>query len=143
MEKRGRKSVAELSVIRAETAFRPRPPSDLSPEQATEWKEVIARLPAGWISRENEAILTQYCRHIVAARRIAQLITHAEGGKEFTIAGYDRLLKMQERESRACASLAVKLRLAPSTRLRAETAARMIAHNPNGPKPWDVDEPSA
>jgi hypothetical protein len=93
-------------------------------------------MPADWFSRENAGL--QYCRHVVAARRVAQLVRQQEASDEFIIEDYDRLLKMQERESRACASLAVKMRLTQSTRLRAETAATAIAREPPGRRPWDV-----
>ena len=139
MGQRGRKSTAELSVIRADASFKPKAPRELSEEAATEWRHIVSRMPSNWFSRENEALLTQYCRHVVAAHRVAQLIAGAEGDEEFNLDDYDRLLKMQERELRACASLAVKMRLTQSTRMRAEKAAREIAHNPGGrPPPWEL-----
>ena len=139
MRQRGRKSAAELelSVIKAETAFRPPAPSDLTPEQADEWRSVVNRMPADWFSAENTALLSQLCRHVVAARRCAQLIAAAEASDDFTIESYDRLLKMQERETRACATLAVKMRLAQSTRMRPETASTAISRDPGVRRPWE------
>lgn len=56
-------------------------------------------------------MLAQYCRHVVAARRVAQLIADAEASKELDVEHYDRLLKMQEREGRAISSLATRMRI--------------------------------
>lgn len=110
-----RTSVASLSVLPGsplEGISRPIPPSELSLEQRNEWLAVVNRLPADWFPRETHAILAQYCRHVVAARRIAQLVDRLEADSEsFNVEEYDRLLKMQEREGRALSSLATRMRL--------------------------------
>jgi hypothetical protein len=53
----------------------------LTDEQATEWWAVVNRLPADWFPRETHALLIQYCRHVVSARRVAQLLTQAESAR--------------------------------------------------------------
>ena len=113
MEGRGRKSTASLAVVASniEVMDRPRPPAELNREQAAEWISVVDRLPADWFGRETQGLLAQYCRHVVAARRVADLIAAAELDSECSIKDYDRLLKMQEREGRAMSSLATKMRL--------------------------------
>jgi hypothetical protein len=111
---RGRASSASLSVISSngiEAYERPRPPSELSDEQAIEWVAVVNRLPADWFGRETEALLAQYCRHVIAARRVAVLVAQAESDSACDLKDYDRLLKMQEREGRAITSLATKMRI--------------------------------
>ena len=119
MGKRGRTSGAELSVISGngvETVRRPDPPSELTDEQAGEWLSVTSRLPADWFPRETHGLLAQYCRHVIAARRVSQLIQNAENtGQEFDVEDYDRLLKMQEREGRAMSSLATRMRITQQT----------------------------
>lgn len=94
---------------------RPQPPIDLSDEQAAEWVLVVNRLPADWFPDETHGLLAQYCRHIVAARRISALIARAEEAEEFDVREYDILLKMQEREGRAMSSLATRMRLTQQT----------------------------
>lgn len=110
-----RQSAAALSVVPPvplDEVRRPMPPADLSDEQKQEWLAVVNRLPAEWFPRETHAVLAQYCRHVVAARRIAQLVDRMESDQEgFSIEEYDRLLKMQEREGRALSSLATRMRL--------------------------------
>jgi hypothetical protein len=134
MGKRGRTSAAELSVASVapvETLQRPDAPYDLTDEQAEEWWAVVNRMPADWFPRETHGMLAQYCRHVVAARKIAQMLETVEvelaaeveenrkAGKAHakTLAllaaakTIDRLLKMQEREGRAISSLATRMRL--------------------------------
>src|SRR5690606_27209690 len=109
MGTRGRKSAAELTIISGgvvETVRRPEPPAELSEEQADEWRAVVSRMPADWFPRETHGLLADYCRHVVMARRIAQLIEQAVAGETLDVVEYDRLGKMAERESRVIASLA-------------------------------------
>lgn len=114
MSKPGRKSAAALSVVSnspIEAIERPAPPAELTIEQKREWVDVVNRLPADWFPRETWGLLAQYCRHVIAARHVAQLLERVEGQDEVDLEQYDRLLKMQEREGRALSSLATRMRL--------------------------------
>ena len=127
MAKRGRKSAASLEIATVspvEIVQRPDAPYDLTDEQAKEWWAVVERLPADWFPRETHGMLTQYCRHVVAARRVAQLIANAEKFKAIDVAEYDQLLKMQEREGRAISSLATRMRISQQATVRAELARK-------------------
>lgn len=119
MGTRGRASAAAMTVISGggiETVRRPDPPADLTVEEADEWRAVVNRLPADWFPAETLPMLAQYCRHTSAARRVAHLIERMQSDEEgFDIKDYDRLLKMQERESRCLASLATKMRISQQT----------------------------
>lgn len=138
MRKRGRKSAAstELAVTSPiETIARPDAPYDLTDEQAQEWWAVVNRMPADWFPRETHGMLTQYCRHVVAARKVAQIIAKAENSKTLDVDEYDRLLKMQEREGRAISSLATRMRISQQATVRAESARKpeMIDN------PWEFE----
>lgn len=114
MGARGRKSAASaelVAVSAVQTIARPDAPYDLTDEQADEWRSVVDRLPADWFPRETWPILTQYCRHVVTARRVAQLIDAEMKSPEFDVGRYSDLLKMAQRESQVIASLATKMRL--------------------------------
>ncbi|MBZ9943452.1 hypothetical protein LB533_20405 [Mesorhizobium sp. BR1-1-13] len=138
MAVRGRKSAASTEITIAssvEVVKRPQPPNELSPEQSDEWCAVVERMPADWFPRETQALLIQYCRHVVAARRISQLIAKTEKAKAFDVDAYDKLLKMQEREGRAISSLATRMRITQQATVRAEQARKpgqIIA-------PWEED----
>lgn len=136
MESRGRKSAADLAVVTADglaAIRRPDPPEELTDEQAHEWRSVVNRLPAEWFPRETHGMLAQYCRHVVAARRIAQLIAEFERREDFSIEEYDRLLKMQEREGRAISSLATRMRISQQSTLDREKKKPLKPAK----KPWD------
>lgn len=112
MKTRGRKSADALQIpAPVEVIPRQQAPHDLTAEETEVWLTVVNALPADWLSPPAVPVLTQYCRHAIHARRIAELIECQTGNPDLLIAEYDRLLKMQERESRAIASLATKLRL--------------------------------
>jgi hypothetical protein len=98
----------------------------LTREQAVVWNAIVRAEPADWFSASTRPILVQYCRHIVAARRAAEMVKALEasiaemsavkGANPLTITlnaseEFDRLLKVQERESRAIVSLATKMRI--------------------------------
>lgn len=136
MRTRGRKSVASLAVAVSpiETTERPDAPYDLTDEQTQEWWAVVNRMPADWFPRETHGMLSQYCRHVVAARRVAQLIAKAEKAKSLDVSDYDRLLKMQEREGRAISSLATRMRISQQATFDKERKKPKTVT-----KPWEAN----
>jgi hypothetical protein len=72
---------------------------------------IVDRLPADWFARETHALLVQYCRHVVAARRVSQLIAALEADEKLDFKAYHDALKAQQRESSILASLATKMRI--------------------------------
>lgn len=115
---RGRRSAASLAIIgsaNVEIIPRPSPPNELTDDQAHEWRAIVNSLPAEWFRRETHGMLAQLCRHVIAARKVADLIAAAEADPETDIENYDRLLKMQEREGRAMSSLATRMRISQQT----------------------------
>ena len=115
MKQRGRKSGASLAVISAIGAIvRPDPMPGMTVDQSNEWVDIVSRMPADWFPRETQSILAQYCRHVVSARRVGELIESLIKGETESdnfLCAYDRLLKMQEREGRAMSSLATRMRI--------------------------------
>lgn len=136
MKQRGRKSAAELEIAHpgaVEAVQRPDAPYDLTDEQAEEWWAVVNRLPADWFPRETHGMLAEYCRHVVKARRIAQLVAAEEAQDELDLSNLDKLYKMAERESRAMTSLATKMRMSQ----QATTTHRANKGTRGTKKPWD------
>jgi hypothetical protein len=136
MNQRGRKSAASLSVVSGGVIERPKAPDDLNDEMKTEWIAVVNRMPADWFTRETHSILAQYCRHVVAANRVSQLIEQWETTDGLEIGDYDRLLKMQEREGRAISSLATRMRLTQQSKYTERTSQTASNKSKSGFKPW-------
>ena len=125
--KRGRKSAAEMAVVVRPLAARPpKPPAELSEEERATWKAITATKPGDWFPPETHGPLAQYCRHMVNARRVAEMIAlfMADKKPDGWIETYDRLLKMQERESRALLALARSMRLTQQSTMHPRTAGR-------------------
>lgn len=139
MAKRGRVSAAALAIAGpAGLIERPKVPHDLNDEEAEVWFSVVNRMPADWFGSETYPLLSQYCRHVIQSRRVAELIEQLTGGK-FEIVDYDRLLKMQERESRAIAALAGKMRISQSTTYdKSKKKGPVISL-----KPWETEKDRA
>ena len=86
--------------------------------------------------------MSAYVRHSSNARLIAAEI---EGFKaewlrsDKGIDRFDRLSKILEREHKSMSSLAAKMRLTQSSRIKPGPAATMLANNPAAGevKPWD------
>lgn len=143
MLKRGRKSAASLEIAtasRIETIERPNCPHDLNDEESEVWFTVVNRLPADWFPAETHPLLIGYCRTTVQARRVAELIEKATSDidpetKEATlsVAGYDRLLKMQARLCATLAMLATKMRLSQQS----TTNHRGNKKQTSPKKPWE------
>lgn len=114
MKTRGRRSLAALEIASPrplEIVDRQRPPHDLSDEEVEIWSAVVENEAADWFTPATAPILAQYCRHVIHARRVGELLEKATSDPDLEVRDYDRLLKMQERESRAIASLATKMRI--------------------------------
>lgn len=138
MGDRGRKSGASFSVIYVERRFRPNAPAELSEEQREDWRTIVRAMPPGWFAPESHGLLIALCRHISNSRRIATLVAaELANDPQINVANYDRLLRMQARQSSAIASLSTKLKLAQSTRIRADAAGRELARGVR-PAPWEI-----
>lgn len=133
MDRPGRVSAAALAVVQpVEISERPAPLSELTVEEKQEWKRVLNDLPADWVTPSTYGLLLQLCRHQVQARRVAQLIENLASGDDLSTEEFDRLLKMQERESRAIASLATKMRISQQSSYdKSKKKPKMTR------KPWD------
>ena len=105
------KNLAVVSDAPISAHERPEPPPDLTLEQRLEWISVVNSLRADWFTPETFPVLAQYCRHVVEGRKVAQLIQRLGEQDEIDVSDYDKLLKMQERESRAIAMLGTKMRI--------------------------------
>lgn len=136
---RGRKSAASLAVIGpggVQTIRRPDPPAELTGEQADEWTAIVNSMSADWFPRATWPVLAQLCRHIIRARRLAQLLDATEKSDGFDVKEYRDLLRSEEEQSRAIASLETKLRITQQATVDKRTNKRGASVK----RPWETDE---
>ena len=118
MRKRGRQSAAALAISAATIeayARQPLPP-ELTGEEAETYLGIVNSHPAEWFEPACVPLLVQYCRHVVQARRIAEVLERVVGQRETQMGFYAELLKQARAESHVLATLATKLRLTPASR---------------------------
>jgi hypothetical protein len=136
MAQRGRKSASALALMQVagttQAIQRPDVPYDLTDDEGAVWRAVVDAEPADWFRPSQLPLLSQYCRHVVRANRVAQLLLAEEKSESLEVENYDRLLKMQERESRAIASLATKMRIAQQSTYDKSKKKPTLAK-----RPWD------
>lgn len=140
-KKRGRKSGAELSTLAAvlvEKVVRPPAPVDLhDDDMAAEWDSIVGSLPADWFPRSSWPLLTQYCRQIVRARRVAHLLHVTEHeGDGFDVEQWEKLIKLETTLTKSIASLATKMRLALVSLKRQD---RTPVPELRGRMPWESE----
>lgn len=137
MAARGRTSVAAMSVQGAVALVRrPEPPLNLTPDQTDEWVAVANAMPADWFTRETHALLEQWCRHTVDARRIAFLVDQEMSRAEVDVPILDKLLAMQARETAALKALASAMRISQQASYTTKAAGTEKAGR-TVKRPWE------
>lgn len=139
MDQRGRKSSAKLATVKDTADYLPPVPDGYSDEQAQHWKGIIASKPVGWWDSGSLPILDDYCKSIVEAQRIADLM---EASHPLTdddeLKRYDALQKIHGRLAGIKATAATKLRLTPQSRYNAKSADTASRKAGKG-RPWSSD----
>jgi len=83
-ERRGQDQSAaarELVVIHddaVDVIERPKPPPELTPEERDEWQAICAAVPATYFAPSMHMVLVSYCRAVVMARHLWQMIQQCE-----------------------------------------------------------------
>ena len=136
----GRKSAAELSVVVGSIDGRPQPPSELTKDQREVWDRTVANEGADTFKTAAlQQLLKEYCRHVVTATKLAGMIEAMEAVQVNDLGDYDRLLKMRDRETKALADKATKLRLTNQSRYTPQAAATAAKKGAGiERKPWQV-----
>lgn len=141
MAERGRKSAASLSVIAGSIDGRPQSPDELTAAQKVVWDRTVANEAADTFKTAAlQQLLKEYCRHVASAAKLAGLIETVEQLPMISaddMADYDRLLKMRDRETKAIADKATKLRLTNQSRYTPQAAAT-AAKKGTERKPWQA-----
>jgi hypothetical protein len=119
MQKRGRKSVAELSIVasnRVSGLGRVEPPLDLTETEASAFRRLVASCPASHFVPSDMPLIVSYVQATLVSRRAASLLE--EDASYITI--WEKATRMQ-------ATLATRLRLAPQARSDPKTISRRAA----------------
>jgi len=90
---------------------RPDAPYTLTDAESDEWRAIVSSMPPEHFARTHYPMLTQLCRHIVASRRVAQLIEAVCKQKKLNRAELASLLALQAAESSAIIRLCRSMRL--------------------------------
>lgn len=138
MATRGRTSVAAMSVQGAVIVIkRPAPPLHLTPDQTDEWVAVASAMPADWFTRETHALLEQWCRHTVDARRVAFLVDQEMSRTDVDVPILDKLLAMQARETGAMKALASAMRISQQASYTTKAAGTEKSGRTTVKRPWE------
>ena len=131
METRGRKSVAELSVVPVLPGQRPDPPADLSDAEARCWRTVVLTKPAEWWGADTGMLLKAYCRAAIQHDVISAVINAIPARRL-----YERMRRAQVAASGEVARLATKMRLPQQSRYTAQSAAT-ADRKATSRRPWE------
>lgn len=141
MRTRGRKSAADLAIVKGNFGERPDPPADLTDAQAEIWRGIVASEAAAFFATAAlRSLLAEYCRHRDTGEMLSGIINtfkpewvkSGEGAKR-----YHSLLKMRDLESRAAIQAATKLRLTNQSRYTTRAADFASRNAAKGLRPWE------
>ncbi len=138
----GRRSTASLSVIAGSIDGRPKAPDSLTEFQAALWDRTVANEASDTFKTAAlQQLLTEYCRHVASAHKLAGMIDAMEA-QEFMsdedLAAYDKLLNRRDRETKALADKATKLRLTNQSRYTPGAAGTAAKKGGGELKPWQM-----
>jgi hypothetical protein len=127
MEKPGRRSVEDLSVVSLASVRKPiEPPKGLKPQEEAIFVEVVAACSPDHFRKSDIPMLTAFATATHLSRFYATRIGESDGA-----------LKAWEAATRVQISLSTKLRLTPSTRLDPKTVHRHVPVGDMGKAPWE------
>lgn len=141
MATRGRKSAASLSVVVGSIDGRAAAPNDLTAAQRKVWADTVATEAVDVFRGEARLqMLRDYCRHVVEADRLAAVIDQFDMAwldDDDGVRRYDKLAALRDREARAAADKATKLRLTNQARYTPQAAATASKNAGGARKPWE------
>lgn len=134
--KRGRPSTEDRLAVVPISGARLAPHADLTTKGKKFWTAIVNSLPPDYFRPADVPLLYAYC----AATEIKEQADMAVRRNGILINGKaNPAIKVGNQQGQLLASLAVKLRLCPSTRLRASSAKLRRAHSGGG-RPWETAE---
>lgn len=140
MDQRGRKSAAALSIVAGSIDGRPPAPSDLTEGQREIWDRTVANEAADvFKTAALQQLLKEYCRHVETAARLSVQVDRATGeGSNMPMDELEKLLRCRDRETKALADKATKLRLTNQSRYTPGAAGTAAKNGASARKPWQA-----
>jgi len=124
---------------------RPPPPEGLTDPQRALWRAIVETEPAHLFdSAARRHLLRLYVEHAAFRANLQALIDRVPVEKMLdpdTEAGFERMLRARDRETKQLVSLATRLRLTNQARYTAAAAGTAGRNHAAGPRPWD-DSPA-
>jgi P27 family predicted phage terminase small subunit len=136
--KRGRKSIADLTVVSL-SGSRIAAPDHLTAAMQDEWAGIVDSLPADYFRPGDVPLLAAYVTASVFYKRASAdmeargLYLTDDRGREFVNPAHQVLTS----QASAMAQMAVKLRLCPSARYTEKSAATKTASAGGAGRPWE------
>ena len=141
MEKRGRKSAAELSVTTVlRLGSRPEPPACLNDRAQDEWWRIANRMPSDWFTDETLSILQAHCEHVAEGEALQLMIERVRKlamTDDEAFARYKDLLRMKEAQTRTILSSGTKMRLLQQATYTTKAGGTAKSGGMGGSKPWE------
>ena len=140
---RGRRSIDEVTILDgphgANPAIRPDPPRSIGAAEATEWREIVATMPAGHFAHYPSQILLELlCRHTVEARFLDRLVADSRN-KNKVDREHAMLLRAQSQTSTVMLQLQRAMRLTHLQNIRSDSARLRPGRSPSPVyRPWDM-----
>ena len=135
-----RKSSEAQNTIAPAKDRRPRPPSDLNPSQAQVWINIVSNEPSDYFTTAaTQSLLKEMVRHITSSHFLAQQIEAIEESGILNpdhFKDYQKLLSLRDKETRAIADKATKLRVTNQSRYTTK-AAGTASRNTVKTSLWD------
>ncbi len=140
MGSRGRKSSADMIVVRREWPVRPKPPGSLTATQRAIWQQIVNSEPAAaFRTAALRSLLANLCKHIDTASMLSSEIEAFDSQwlkDEDGLPRFDKFLQLRARETRSAADLMTKLRMTSQSRYTPQ-AAGTAAKKAGCKRPWE------
>lgn len=117
-------------------------PRGLTAAQRATWRAIVRSRPVDWFDAGSGPLLTAYCRAIAAQTVLAARIDAFDPEELATAEGigrYDKLLMLDDRQTRKLVKLATSMRLSQHARRSVDAAATAARDGPSSSKLWQRD----
>jgi hypothetical protein len=109
--KSGRASAEDNRVAVSNLPERPKPLSDLTPDEKAEWVHLVDSCPANYFESKHYPAMASYCRHVVRNRDLSGELNKLDPSDPEQIQHYKNLHSMMLADSKAALAIERSFRL--------------------------------